>query len=91
MVPGHEIAGVVAEVGSQVTKFKVGDQVGVGCFVDSAASVTRAWQEKNNSASRVAAMTYNSKDYDGEVTYGGYSTQIRSNRTTCCAFQRPLP
>ncbi|MFD6620288.1 alcohol dehydrogenase catalytic domain-containing protein, partial [Streptomyces albidoflavus] len=35
MVPGHEIAGVVSEVGSGVTKFKVGDRVGVGCMVDS--------------------------------------------------------
>ena len=33
--PGHEIAGVVTAVGSEVTKFKVGDHVGVGCFVDS--------------------------------------------------------
>src|SRR6187402_3176000 len=35
MVPGHEIAGIVTSVGSGVTKFKVGDKVGVGCFVDS--------------------------------------------------------
>ena len=35
MVPGHEIAGVVTAVGSEVTKYKVGDRVGVGCFVDS--------------------------------------------------------
>src|ERR1044072_496434 len=35
MVPGHEVAGVVSAVGSKVTKFKVGDRVGVGCFVDS--------------------------------------------------------
>ena len=35
MVPGHEIAGIVAEVGSEVTKYAVGDRVGVGCFVDS--------------------------------------------------------
>ena len=35
MVPGHEIAGVVSEIGSAVTKWKVGDKVGVGCFVDS--------------------------------------------------------
>ena len=35
VVPGHEIAGIVTEVGSEVTKFKVGDRVGVGCFVDS--------------------------------------------------------
>ncbi len=35
MVPGHEIAGIVSEVGSGVTKFEVGDRVGVGCLVDS--------------------------------------------------------
>ena len=35
LVPGHEIAGIVTEVGSEVTKYKVGDRVGVGCFVDS--------------------------------------------------------
>lgn len=34
IVPGHEIAGIVAQVGSEVTKWKVGDRVGVGCFVD---------------------------------------------------------
>src|SRR5580698_3632337 len=35
MVPGHEIAGIVTAVGSKVTKFKVGDKAGIGCFVDS--------------------------------------------------------
>jgi uncharacterized zinc-type alcohol dehydrogenase-like protein len=35
VVPGHEIAGIVTAVGSEVTKYKVGDRVGVGCFVDS--------------------------------------------------------
>ena len=35
MVPGHEIAGLVSKIGPKVTKFKVGDHVGVGCFVDS--------------------------------------------------------
>ena len=35
MVPGHEVAGIVSAVGSKVSKFKVGDHVGVGCFVDS--------------------------------------------------------
>jgi Zn-dependent alcohol dehydrogenase len=39
MVPGHEIAGVVADVGSKVTKFAVGDQVGVGCFVENVITV----------------------------------------------------
>ena len=35
MVPGHEIAGIVREVGTEVTRYQVGDRVGVGCFVDS--------------------------------------------------------
>src|ERR1700710_1359462 len=35
LVPGHEIAGVVVEVGAEVTKHAVGDRVGVGCLVDS--------------------------------------------------------
>jgi len=35
MVPGHEIAGVVAKIGPKVTRYKIGDKVGVGCFVDS--------------------------------------------------------
>jgi uncharacterized zinc-type alcohol dehydrogenase-like protein len=35
MVPGHEISGIVSKVGPKVTRYKVGDQVGVGCFVDS--------------------------------------------------------
>ena len=38
MVPGHEIAGVVTAVGSKVKQYKVGDKVGVGCFVDSCAN-----------------------------------------------------
>eukprot|EP00802_Teleaulax_amphioxeia_P015856 Tamp_15956.p1 GENE.Tamp_15956~~Tamp_15956.p1 ORF type:complete len:419 (+),score=89.38 Tamp_15956:179-1435(+) len=38
MVPGHEIAGIVEAVGASVTKYKVGDRVGVGCFVDSCRS-----------------------------------------------------
>ena len=76
MVPGHEIAGVVAEVGSQVTKFKVGDQVGVGCFVDSCGQCDPCLAGEEQFCEQGAVMTYNSKDYDGEVTYGGYSTQI---------------
>ena len=46
MVPGHEIAGVVTAVGADVTKFKVGDHVGVGCFVDSCTTWPRpsAWR-----------------------------------------------
>jgi Zn-dependent alcohol dehydrogenase len=63
MVPGHEIAGIVTEVGAGVTKFKVGDRVGVGCLVDSCRTCTYckdAGEEQYCSAGAVG--TYNSKD-----------------------------
>ena len=73
MVPGHEIAGVVSSVGSEVTKFKVGDHVGIGCFVDS----DRTKGDPNfEHYSGTAIMTYNAKDKEGNATYGGYSDKI---------------
>ncbi|MFJ4780264.1 NAD(P)-dependent alcohol dehydrogenase [Streptomyces sp. NPDC088762] len=76
MVPGHEIAGVVAEVGPGVTKFAVGDRVGVGCFVDSCrvCAYCRAGQE--HFCVRGATGTYNALDKNGDPTYGGYSTHV---------------
>ncbi|MGW8695477.1 NAD(P)-dependent alcohol dehydrogenase [Streptomyces lavenduligriseus] len=77
MVPGHEIAGVVSEVGPGVTKFKVGDRVGVGCLVDSCRECEncRAGQEQyclNGSF----GPTYNAIGRDGTPNYGGYSEKI---------------
>jgi uncharacterized zinc-type alcohol dehydrogenase-like protein len=76
MVPGHEIAGVVTAVGAGVTRHAVGDRVGVGCFVDScgACDACRAGEEQFCAKGVVA--TYNSKGYDGEPTYGGYSEHV---------------
>lgn len=76
MVPGHEIAGIVTEVGSDVTKFSVGDRVGVGCFVDSCGTCHACRADEEQFCDQGAVMTYNGKDYDGQVTYGGYSTHI---------------
>ncbi|MBD0745383.1 NAD(P)-dependent alcohol dehydrogenase [Streptomyces sp. CBMA152] len=75
MVPGHEIAGVVAETGSAVTKYAVGDRVGVGCFVDSCGECEqcRAGQEQFCAQ---GVGTYNAIGRDGEPTYGGYSTHV---------------
>ncbi|WP_066726235.1 NAD(P)-dependent alcohol dehydrogenase [Sphingomonas pituitosa] len=77
IVPGHEIIGRVREVGPQVTRFGVGDLVGVGCMVDSCqqcAPCRHGW-EQNCSAG--ATFTYNSVDKrDGMQTYGGYSDAI---------------
>ncbi|MEU2742619.1 NAD(P)-dependent alcohol dehydrogenase [Streptomyces sp. NPDC007095] len=77
MVPGHEIAGIVAEVGSGVTKFKVGDRVGVGCLVDSCRECEncKAGLEQYCTGSG-GVGTYNALDKNGEPTYGGYSEKI---------------
>lgn len=48
LVPGHEIAGIVKEVGPDVTKYKVGDRVGVGCMVDSCGECENCKMTKNN-------------------------------------------
>ncbi|GAS95060.1 NADP-dependent alcohol dehydrogenase C [Mycolicibacterium canariasense] len=78
VVPGHEIAGVVTEVGSEVTKYKVGDHVGVGCFIDSCRECDncKAGQEQYCTGEYGMHGTYNSTERDGSPTYGGYSTAI---------------
>jgi alcohol dehydrogenase (NADP+) len=74
-VPGHEITGVVARVGARVTKFKAGDRVGVGCFVDSCT--TCAERDVDLEQYRPGlVLTYNSNETDGTPTHGGYSDHI---------------
>ncbi|MDX3571287.1 MULTISPECIES: NAD(P)-dependent alcohol dehydrogenase [Streptomyces] len=77
MVPGHEIAGVVTEVGPGVTKFAVGDRVGVGCMVDSCRECDncKAGLEQYCTGGGMVG-TYNAVDKDGETTYGGYAEKI---------------
>src|SRR5437660_405597 len=77
VVPGHEIAGVVTAVGSEVTAYKVGDRVGVGCFVDSCRECEncRAGLEQYCISSGMVG-TYNAVGRDGQPTYGGYSQSI---------------
>lgn len=77
MVPGHEIVGVVAAVGSDVTKFKVGDLAGVGCMVDSCGECNNCQASEEVYCERgQVVFTYNSKDKKGELTFGGYSNNI---------------
>ena len=76
MVPGHEIVGKVTKVGSHVTKFKVGETAGVGCFVDS-CRVCPSCQAGLEQYCEVGMVgTYNGRDKEGAPTYGGYSNQI---------------
>ncbi|WP_139977355.1 NAD(P)-dependent alcohol dehydrogenase [Nocardioides litoris] len=76
MVPGHEIVGTVAEVGSDVTTHQVGDRVGVGCFVDSCLECEACRDGEEMFCERGVVQTYSSKGYDGDVTAGGYSSQV---------------
>ena len=79
MVPGHEIVGNVSQVGLQVTRFKVGDKVGVGCFVDSCRDCDACRQGVEQYCSNVLT-TYNGIEKDGKTsTQGGYSNKIIVN------------
>ncbi|XP_057541556.1 probable mannitol dehydrogenase [Amaranthus tricolor] len=71
-VPGHEVVGVVTEVGKKVQKFKVGDKIGVGCMVGSCRSCNNCNKNLENYCPKTI-LTYGSKYYDGTMTYGGYS------------------
>ncbi|KFE62998.1 NAD(P)-dependent alcohol dehydrogenase [Hyalangium minutum] len=77
MVPGHEIIGRVKQVGPQVSKFKTGDLVGVGCMVDSCRDCGTCHKDLEQFCERGMAATYNGTEMDRKTpTYGGYSTQI---------------
>jgi uncharacterized zinc-type alcohol dehydrogenase-like protein len=77
VVPGHEIVGKVLRVGSDVSLFKQGDIVGVGCMVDSCGICNNCQEHLQQYCDEEATYTYNSRDrHDQTVTYGGYSTHI---------------
>lgn len=76
MVPGHEIVGNISQVGSQVTRFKIGDKVGVGCFVDSCRNCDACSKGLEQYCNNVLT-TYNGIEKDGKTpTQGGYSNKI---------------
>jgi alcohol dehydrogenase (NADP+) len=76
MVPGHEIVGNISQVGSQVTRFKIGDKVGIGCFVDSCRNCYACSEGLEQYCNNVLT-TYNGIEKDGKTpTQGGYSNKI---------------
>jgi len=91
MVPGHEIAGVVAAVGNKVTKHKTGDKVGVGCFVDSCRTCTSCQRGLEQYCINGATWTYNAKDKEGAPTYGGYSDKIVVDENYALRMPKNLP
>ncbi|KZZ85593.1 NAD(P)-dependent alcohol dehydrogenase [Bacillus sp. SJS] len=76
LVPGHEIAGIVTDVGPEVTKYKVGDRVGVGCMVDSCGECENCRKGEEQYCLKGNIPTYAGVDKYGEPTQGGYSTHI---------------
>lgn len=78
MVPGHEIAGRVVKVGKNVTKFKAGDNAGVGCMVNACGHCAYCNMDKEQFCENGTVFTYNSVDryHDNEPAMGGYSNNI---------------
>jgi len=77
LVPGHEIVGHVTATGSEVSGFKVGDVVGVGCMVDSCRQCGACEDGLEQYCAQGPVLTYNGQDrHDGSVTYGGYSDKV---------------
>ena len=92
MVPGHEIVGKVAEVGNQVRKWKAGDTVGVGCFVDSDRECEACKAGEEQYCESGMTPTYNGYERDGKTpTYGGYSTRITVDENYVLRIPEGIP
>jgi uncharacterized zinc-type alcohol dehydrogenase-like protein len=92
MVPGHEIAGTVTAVGASVTKFKVGDKIGVGVFVDSCRTCENCKQGLQQYCLEGMTGTYNQLERDGKtVAMGGYSNYFVINEDYAVHIPANLP
>jgi len=76
VVPGHEIVGLVTEVGTDVTRHQVGDRVGVGCMVNSCGECSNCTRGDEQYCVKGMVGTYAATDRDGTTTQGGYSTHV---------------
>ena len=92
MVPGHEIAGIVTEVGTKVTKFKVGDEIGVGVFIDSCGTCASCTNGLQQYCEEGMTGTYNTLERDGTtLAYGGYSNYFVINEDYAVHIPKNLP
>jgi alcohol dehydrogenase (NADP+) len=92
MVPGHEIAGIVSQVGTNVSSYKVGERVGVGCFVDSCRKCSPCRDGLEQYCVEGCTLTYNDVERDGKTpTQGGYSNKIVVNEDYVLKIPDDLP
>lgn len=91
VVPGHEIVGIVQEVGSEVQSFKVGDHVGVGAYVNSCRDCEYCNDELEIHCSNGVVFTFNGLDVDGTVTKGGYFSFIVVHKRYCYKIPQDYP
>jgi uncharacterized zinc-type alcohol dehydrogenase-like protein len=92
MVPGHEIAGIVTAIGASVTKFKVGDRIGVGVFVDSCRVCENCKAGLQQYCLEGMTGTYNQLERDGKtVAMGGYSNYFVINEDYAVTIPANLP
>jgi alcohol dehydrogenase (NADP+) len=92
MVPGHEIAGIVTSIGSGVTKFAVGDKIGVGVFVDSCRTCSSCIQGLQQYCVEGMTGTYNGLERDGKtVAMGGYANNFVINQDYAVKIPNNLP
>lgn len=96
LTPGHEIAGVVARVGEAVTRFKVGDKVGVGCMVDACGEceMCRADQEQfctGTPGGLLGTLWTYGDDADGNPTAGGYAQGFTVSEDFACRIPEEIP
>jgi uncharacterized zinc-type alcohol dehydrogenase-like protein len=92
MVPGHEIVGTVVKSGEQVVTWKIGDTVGVGCFIDSCHICAACKEGEEQFCEAGMNATYNGYERDGKTpTYGGYSTRITVNEAYVLRIPAGLP
>ncbi|KAH7861553.1 hypothetical protein Vadar_027646 [Vaccinium darrowii] len=90
ILPGHELTGVVTEVGSKVQKYKVGDRVGVGCLVGACHTCESCENSLENYCPK-QIQTYNFLNTDGTMTYGGYSDHMVANERYIVRIPDNLP
>lgn len=90
LVPGHEIVGIVKEVGHNVSRFKVGDHVGVGTYVNSCRDCEYCNDGLEVHCAR-SVYTFNAIDADGTITKGGYSSYIVVHERYCYKIANDYP